>query len=136
MLFSQVRGLPVMGPGRDSEVGVLRSLTVDAASGTVTHLRVRTGPLGNRVLPWSALRSFGPDTVVVDSLRSPDPVPPHHDIMDRRILTDAGDERGTVLDVAFDQGSGRIEAVFTTLGEVPPRRLLGLGDYALVVLAG
>jgi uncharacterized protein YrrD len=135
MLFSQVRGLPVRGPGRDAEVGVLLALTVDAVAGTVTHLRVRTGPFGTRVLPWSALRSFGPDAVVVDVLRSPAAVPPHHDLLDRRVLTDAGERRGRVLDVAFDQDTGRVEAVFTTLGEVPPRRLLGLGDYALVVLA-
>ncbi|WP_336621073.1 PRC-barrel domain-containing protein [Streptomyces sp. DH24] len=136
MLFTQVRGLPVRGAGIGAEVGVLQSLTVDVAAGTVTQLRVRTGRLGKAVLPWSALRSFGPGGVIVDAPHSPGPVPPHHDVLDRRILTDAGELRGTVLDVAFDQDTGRIEAVFTTLGEVPPRRLLGLGDYALVVLAG
>lgn len=136
MLFSQVRGLPVMASDGDAEVGVLRSLTVDAASRAVTHLRIRTGPFGKKVLPWAALRSFGPDTVVVGALRSPGHVPPHHDMLDRRILTAAGDERGTVLDVAFDQDTGRIEAVFTTLGELSPRLLLGLGDYALVVRVG
>ncbi|MEV6959938.1 PRC-barrel domain-containing protein [Streptomyces sp. NPDC051207] len=135
MLLTQVRGLPVRGPDGDAEVGVLLSLTVDAASGTVTHLRVRTGPLGKKVLPWSALRSFGPDAVLVDARRSPDPVPPHHDLLDRTVLTDTGERRGTVLDAAFDESTGRVEAVFTTLGEVPPGRLVGLGDYALVVLA-
>lgn len=136
MLFSQVPGLPVRGPDEEAEVGVLRSLTVDAASARVTHLRVRAGTFGRLVLPWPALRSFGPDGVVVGSLDSPGRVPAHHEILDRRILTDAGEQRGTVLDVAFAEDTGRVEAVFTTLGEIPPRRLLGLGDYALVVLAG
>ncbi|MEU5364131.1 PRC-barrel domain-containing protein [Streptomyces sp. NPDC005925] len=139
MLFSQVGGLPVRGPDGQAElteVGVLRALTVDAASARVTHLRVRAGVFGKLVLPWPVLRSFGPEGVVVGSLHFPGPAPPHHDILHRRILTDAGDRYGTVLDVAFDQVTGRVEAVFTTLGEVSPRRLLGLGDYALVVLKG
>lgn len=143
MLFSQVGGLPVRVPGGEAAgpgkagAGVLRALTVDAFAARVTHLRVRAGVFGKLALPWSALRSFGPEGVVVDSLGSPVPAPPpHHDMLDRRILTDTGERRGTVVDVAFDETTGRVEAVFTTLGEVPPRRLLGLGDYALVVLGG
>ncbi len=142
MLFSQVGGLPVRASDGEAsgvggaEAGVLRALTVDAASARVTHLRVRAGVFGKLVLPWSGLRSFGPEGVVVDSLRSSVPAPPHHDILDRRILSDAGGRRGSVLDVAFDEVTGRVEAVFTTLGEVPPRRRLGLGDNAQVVLGG
>jgi sporulation protein YlmC with PRC-barrel domain len=63
-------------------------------------------------------------------------VPPHHDLLGRRVLTETGTEHGTVLDVAFDTRTGRLLAVFTTRGELPADRLLGLGDYALVVRAG
>lgn len=135
MLFSRVRGLPVTGP--DGAGGVLRALTVDAPSARVTWLRVRAGPFGKGVVPWPAVRSFEPDGVVT----GPSPgvsgrVPAHHEMLDRLVLTDTGERRGTVLDVAFDEDSGRVEAVFTTFGEIAPRRLLGLGDHALVVLAG
>ncbi|HET9381126.1 MAG TPA: hypothetical protein VFP69_09885 [Streptomyces sp.] len=135
MLFSQVRGLPVSGPD-GSGTGVLRALTVDAAAARVACLRVRAGMFGKLVVPWPAVRSFGPGGVVAGPPGSPGRVPAHHEMLDRLILSDAGERHGTVLDVAFDEVTGGVEAVFTTFGEVPPRRLLGLGGYALVVLAG
>ncbi|MFF9764547.1 MULTISPECIES: hypothetical protein [Streptomyces] len=63
-------------------------------------------------------------------------VPPHRDLVGSRVLTECGEARGTVLDAAFDPVTARIEAVLTTLGELPADRLLGLGDHALVVRTG
>ncbi|MBC9727929.1 PRC-barrel domain-containing protein [Streptomyces sp. TRM68367] len=142
MLFSQVRGLPVvsLSPGRRgrfAEMGVLRSLTVDAATGMITHLRVRgRHPRRETVLAREAVHAVGPDAVVVRSADTAAAPPPHHDLPGRRILTEAGDERGTVLDVAFDPATGRVETLLTTRGELPAGRMLGLGDYALVVRTG
>ncbi|GAB2727503.1 hypothetical protein GCM10027072_21860 [Streptomyces bullii] len=137
MLLSQARGLPVVTLAEADEIGAVRALTVDAASGVVTHVRVR-GRRSRRetALPWGALHALGPDAVLVRSTTAPDASPPHHDLLGRRVLTEAGDERGTVQDAVFDPGTGRIEVVRTTLGDVPADRLLGLGDYALVVRAG
>lgn len=135
MLFSRVRGLPVYGPD-GSAAGVVRALTVDAASARVTWLRIRAGRFGRPAVPWAAVSSFGPDGVVAGpSSAFPGRAPAHHEVLGRTVLSDAGERRGTVLDVAFDEVTGRVEAVFTTSGEIPPRRLLGLGDHALVVLA-
>ncbi|GAB2887832.1 hypothetical protein GCM10027074_65230 [Streptomyces deserti] len=136
MLLSQTRGLPVVTLAEADEIGVVRSLTVDAASGTVTHVRVRL-PRSRKetVLPWDALHAIGPDAVLVRSTAAPDTVPRHHDLLGRRVLTEAGDEHGTVQDAEFDPATGRIGTVRTTLGVLPADRLLGLGDYALVVRA-
>ncbi len=138
MLFTEVRGLPVLVPTRAGALGTVTSLAVDVASGTVSHVRLREGRLrGETVLPWEAVRAIGPGAVRVESAdAAPDPDPPRHDLLDRRVLTEAGTEHGTVLDVAFDTETGRLLAVFTTRGEVPADRLLGLGDHALVVRAG
>ncbi len=137
MLFSQARGLPVLTLTEAEELGVLRSLTVDATAGVVTHVRVRgRHSRKESVLAWGALHALGPDAVLVRSATAPAEVPPHHELPGLRILTETGDWLGTVQDVAFEPDTGRIEAVVTAQGDVPADRLLGLGDYALVVRAG
>ncbi|MEU0202950.1 MULTISPECIES: PRC-barrel domain-containing protein [unclassified Streptomyces] len=137
MLFSQARGLPVLTLTEAEEIGVVRSLTVDAASGVVTHVRVRgRHSRKETVLAWGALHAIGPDAVLVRSTAAPAEVPPHHELAGLRILAETGDELGTVQDVAFEPETGRVETVVSARGEVPADRLLGLGDYALVVRAG
>lgn len=134
MLFTEVRGLPVVLPAEAGPLGTVTSLTVDPASGTVSHLRIRGGRLRREtVLAWDAVHTIGPTAVRVRTATAPDTVPPRHDLLGRRVLTEAGTEQGTVLDVAFAPETGRVLAVFTTRGEVPADRMLGLGDYALVV---
>ncbi|MGY0065583.1 PRC-barrel domain-containing protein [Streptomyces sp. QTS137] len=134
MLFSRVRGLPVLTPGEGLRLGVVRTLTVDVASGTVTHVRVRRGRLRREIAPaWGALDAVGPDMLIAVPSSAPATAPPHHELIGRRVLTEDGEERGTVLDAAFDPLTARIEAVLTTIGELPAERLLGLGDHALVV---
>ncbi|MBB4710570.1 PRC-barrel domain-containing protein [Streptomyces luteogriseus] len=136
MLFSEARGLPVLTLTEAQEVGVVRSLTVDAVSGVVTHVRVRgRHSRKETVLAWGALHAIGPDAVLVRSAAEPAEVPPHHELPGLRILTETGDTLGTVQDVAFEPGTGRVEAVVTAHGDLPADRLLGLGDYALVVRA-
>ncbi|OUC94979.1 PRC-barrel domain-containing protein [Streptomyces swartbergensis] len=137
MLFSQARGLPVLTLTDADEIGVLKSLTVDAPSGVVTHVRVRgRHSRKESVLAWGALHAIGPDAVLVRSAAAPSEVPPHHELPGLRILTETGYELGTVQDVVFEPETGRIEAVRTAHGDLPADRLLGLGDYALVVRAG
>ncbi|WP_437012111.1 PRC-barrel domain-containing protein [Streptomyces sp. enrichment culture] len=137
MLFTEVRGLPVVPPDGAGPLGTVTSLTVDVAAGSVSHLRWRGGRFGREsALAWDAVRSVGPGAVRVGSAAAGESAPPHHDLLGRRILTDTGTGLGTVLDVAFDTRTARLLALFTTRGELPPDRLLGLGDYALVVWAG
>jgi sporulation protein YlmC with PRC-barrel domain len=137
MLFSQTRGLPVLTLSEADEIGVLRSLTVDAAAGVVTHVRVRgRHSRKETVLAWGALHALGPDAVLVRSTATPAETPSHHELPGLRILTETGDWLGTVQDVAFEPDTGRVEAVLTAQGDVPADHLLGLGDYALVVRAG
>ncbi|GGX75728.1 PRC-barrel domain-containing protein [Streptomyces minutiscleroticus] len=140
MLFSQVQGLPVVTLGEAAELGVLASLTVEVASGHISHLRV-SRPRGHQdtTIAWNALHALGPDAALVRSAAAldaePATTPVHHEMLRQRILTEAGDERGTVKDVSFDPETGRIGTVHTALGELPADSLLGLGEYALVVRA-
>ncbi|MFE9775189.1 PRC-barrel domain-containing protein [Streptomyces sp. NPDC005931] len=135
LLFSRVRGLPVVTHDGARRLGVVKSLAVDAARGAVSHVRVRGGGPGWRrdvVLPWDALDAVGPDLLVARSTGAAAGAA-GHDLVGSRVLTECGEERGTVLDAAFDPVSGRLEAVLTTFGELPAGRLLGLGDHALVI---
>ncbi|WP_320773480.1 PRC-barrel domain-containing protein [Streptomyces sp. CRN 30] len=135
-LFSEIRGLTVVTETDAAELGVVASLAVDPVSGTVTHLRVRgRRPRGETVLPLGALRAIGPDGVLVRPAAADGPPPPAHDPVDSRVLTDTGDDRGTVHDIAFDPDTGRVRKVITPRGDIPGERLMGLGAYALVVRA-
>ncbi|MFF1450435.1 PRC-barrel domain-containing protein [Streptomyces sp. NPDC058274] len=141
MMFSQAQGLPVVTLGEADEIGVVKSLAIDAEAGLVTHARI-SGARGRKetALDWSAFHAFGPDAALVRSDTAPDTATQAastpHDVLRARVLTEDGDERGTVKDIAFDPGTGRIETIYTALGEIPGDRLLGLGDYALVVRSG
>lgn len=143
-LFSQMRGLPVLTLTDAVEIGVVRSVTVDVAGGTVTHLHVGPHTRGRgrkeSVLPWEALHAVGTDAVLLSADTPPSPGPdgspdvPH--AIGLRVLTEGGEERGTVRDLSFDPESGRLDALVTSLGQYRPDQLLGLGDYALVVRTG
>ncbi|MET9257523.1 PRC-barrel domain-containing protein [Streptomyces sp. NPDC003717] len=137
MLFTEVRGLPVVSADGGGRLGTVTSLVLDAAAGRVGHVRVRGGLLRREtVLGWDAVRSAGPAGLLVSpAARAEDPAPGARDLLESRVLTEAGHADGVVLDAAFDPGTGRLLAVFTTRGEVAPDRLLGLGDHALVVRA-
>ncbi|MGW3970900.1 PRC-barrel domain-containing protein [Streptomyces ardesiacus] len=150
MLFTEVRGLPVLAADGGGPLGTVTSLTVDVVSGAVSHVRFRDGAFGRvglsgrigrsgreRAVPWDAV-----DTVAAGAVRLRPAAPcegaprAHHDLLGHRVLLDTGTGHGTVLDVAFDTRTARLLALFTTRGEVPAGRLRGLGDYALVVRAG
>ncbi|MFK0023822.1 PRC-barrel domain-containing protein [Streptomyces sp. NPDC090798] len=138
-LFSQIRGLPVVTLGEANELGVVKSLMIDVASGLIGQ--VRLSPARGRkdiAIDWSALHVIGPDAVLVRSDTALDTTPPPApvDVVGVRVLTEDGDERGTVRDIAFDPVTGRVENMCTALGDIPGDRLIGLGDYALVVRTG
>ncbi|MDI6515196.1 hypothetical protein ACFWQ6_35580 [Streptomyces coelicoflavus] len=140
MLFTEVRGLPVLAPEPvgGGPLGTVSSLTVDigSGSGSVSHVRFRDGRFGReKALPWDAVDTVGPGAVRLRSAAVLETLPSHHDLLGRRVLVETGTEHGTVLDVAFDTRTARLLALFTTRGELPAGRLLGLGGYALVVRA-
>ncbi|MEU8590122.1 PRC-barrel domain-containing protein [Streptomyces sp. NPDC048664] len=134
--LSEVRGLPVVTLDEAREVGVFDSVALDAPAGRITHVRVTGRRRGSRTaLAWHCLHAIGPDAVLVESEVPPgseQPAAPG-EVLGSRVLSEDGDDRGTVRDVVFDPATGRVEKVLTTLGEVSGDRLLGLGEYALVV---
>ncbi|MFJ8005096.1 PRC-barrel domain-containing protein [Streptomyces fagopyri] len=140
-LFSEINGLPVVTLGEAARIGVVKSLTIDAGAGVVSRLRIaRARGRKETSLAWDVLHAVGPDALLVRSDTVLDALPPtgppHHEALGARVLTESGDERGTVRDIAFDPATGRIEEIRTTSGGFPGELLTGLGDYALVVRTG
>ncbi|MEV4437365.1 hypothetical protein [Streptomyces sp. NPDC049555] len=137
MLFSALRHCPVVGIEEAADLGRVEAVGLAPAGAAVAHLRVSGAGRHPRLVPWSAVHAAGPDAVLVRAAEVADDgeeeAPGQHEALGTRVLTDLGNEHGTVEDVAFDPATGRIHTLYTTLGAVPGERVMGLGDYALVV---
>jgi hypothetical protein len=57
------------------------------------------------------------------------------ELLGRRILSETGNEVGTVADVIFDPATGAVELVDAGQLKMPAGTILGAGYYALVVAA-
>jgi len=55
------------------------------------------------------------------------------DVLDKRVLTDTGDELGAVEDVEFNPMDGHLQQLTMDGRTLTPDRLLGIGSYAVMV---
>ena len=136
--LSEVAGTKVMSKTSAQRLGKLERALVDASLRRVVALQVGRGEL----VDWEAVSGLGADAVVVEH---EDRVRPAADAREeralageldwkgKRVLSDRGNEIGTVTDVEFDEHSGALHAVHTTEGRVAADRLHALGSYCLVV---
>ncbi|GAB2727497.1 PRC-barrel domain-containing protein [Streptomyces bullii] len=111
---------PVVTLGGDA-VAQVKDTVFDAAAGRVTGFTLSgrgllSGPL-KQSLPWSGVHSLGHDAVMIrdpDVLVATDAVVARREalrgrVLGAQVLTDAGTEVGTVLDVVVEGGtSGRV----------------------------
>jgi sporulation protein YlmC with PRC-barrel domain len=127
---------PVVTLGGDA-VAQVKDTVFDAAAGRITGFTLSgrgllSGSLGHR-LPWSAVHCLGHDAVMVRALRGPAGASAgaggevmRDRLLGAKLLTDAGTEVGTVLDVVVEGGgSGRVVGFKVDAGKalVPgPRR--------------
>jgi uncharacterized protein YrrD len=139
MLLSDIRNRRIMATGTATTVGKVVDIVVDARNSVVTAIRAeRTS--GGDTLHWTDITRFGSDAVMVGSPdavgapagRTAEILAGDHELVGKRLLTDAGDELGTVTDIAFDEDDGRVTAIRTADGSVSGS-LLGCGRYAVVV---
>lgn len=56
-----------------------------------------------------------------------------HAILGHRVLSDAGDDLGTIEDVAIDVSSGIVTDVRTSITQARGEAIRGFGDFALVI---
>jgi len=102
-----------------------------------------TPPAPRIVLDWSSIVGFGPDAVVAEtesSVRGPASdeelaAISGGSLLDRPLMTDAGDIMGSIADVEFDADTGRLTAFVVGDRVVPLTRLMAIGPFAVIVTA-
>lgn len=115
-------GLRVVGQSDGSELGNVWDLVFDHDSDEVLALVLSEshlfGLIKTQVVPWNQVRSIGDDAVLVDSAASkiaaPD-APRINAVMERgtafsgsRILSEDGQDLGTLADLHLDEATGRV----------------------------
>lgn len=139
MLLSEALGRLVINAADARQVGTVARVVIDAHTAHITALCLQAMKDGGDVIAWQNVQAIGPDAVIVDAAQfmqlSPDEACVHRGLLNKRILTEEGEEIGTMTDLAFDPASGHIEELHTSKGQFPGQRILGLGTYALIVQA-
>ncbi|MEX2620229.1 MAG: PRC-barrel domain-containing protein [Egibacteraceae bacterium] len=144
MRLTDALGTTVLSRDDAEELGRVRHLVVDVGSRRISAVHIDGRRKKALLVDWDALSGFGPDAVVVgpgDALRGPADdtelamVAGDLDWIGRRVLTDQGNDVGSVTDIEFDPASGALTAVVTEQGAHDAERLRALGPYCVVVRA-
>jgi sporulation protein YlmC with PRC-barrel domain len=142
--FRRAAGRKVISRASARALGAVDHLLVDAEERRIAAVVVGRGNKA-QLVDWAQLSGFGPDAVMVSdegALR-----PPFDDreraaadgklaLVGKRVLTERGDELGTLDDVTFDPETGFVELLLIDDREIPAGSLLGSGPYAVVLDAG
>jgi len=138
-------GHPVVATANAEELGQAEGIAIDPSSSRIVALHVGGSKGSARFVPWEQISSFGADAVMVNdagAIRSTTGpfeqrvADGEGDVLAKRVLTDGGDELGTVDDVDFDPDDGRLQSLRIGNESIAADRLLGIGTYAVVVRAG
>ncbi|MEU6479181.1 hypothetical protein ABZ858_20285 [Streptomyces sp. NPDC047017] len=137
MVLSTTLGRNVIDVGDARRLGTVQSLVVDARRTRITALRLHGAKSGAGLIAWADLQAVGPDAVIVDAARTT-PVTvtdrEEEELLGKRLLTELGEDIGTLDDLSFHPDSGLIHTLFTSHGhQLAGSRLLGAGSYAVVV---
>jgi len=144
MLFSQATGRKVVSTDTATTVGIITDFVIDPRLPGVIALTLAKTAGRDHTLRWTNITAFGADAVTVptsSSVEAPDTrvaelANKSHDLLHKRVLSTAGAALGVVVDVEFDQASGRFAALLLDDGgAIDATRLLGIGSYAAVVRA-
>lgn len=137
-LLKDVIGTRVMSRASAQKMGKVERVVLDDPPRRVLAVQVGRQEL----VDWGHVSGVGSDAVVVES---EDRVRPAADAREeralagdfdwkgKRVLSDHGNELGTVTDVELDETTGSIEGLVTSEGRVGADRLRALGSYCVVV---
>ncbi|MFG2868850.1 PRC-barrel domain-containing protein [Streptomyces zaomyceticus] len=140
-LFSQAKGRGIIGLSTAETLATVTGLAIAASPARIAALRVKTKASGTLVT-WNHVQTFGPDAITVrsaDDFQSEDdtktPAGKRHDPLGKRVLTETGQDLGTVQDIEFHAATGHIQRLILGDQDVDGERLLGAGSYAVIVAA-
>lgn len=138
--FREGAGRTVMSRTSAESVGQVQHFAVSPDEQRITAVVIDAKH--NLLVEWSAIESFGADAVVVESASvAREPVNESEkravagdlDMVGKIVLSDRGNGCGATHDVEFDAQSGRLSALMTDAGRIDTARLIGVGDFAVVV---
>jgi uncharacterized protein YrrD len=139
--FRNSIGRKVVSRTSAQELGTVNHLLVDGRRRQVASIVIGRGKKAQFV-DWAQVTGFGPDAVMVtdeSSLRSPADDRERSasegklDLLDKRTLSELGNELGQIDDVTFDADSGALEDLVIGDRRLPAGSLLGSGSYAAVL---
>ena len=140
--FSEADGRPVIARDTARRIGSIKRYLIDPATASVLAIQIGDKSGQPQIVDWSSISAFGEDAVIVESDRVARGISGEReerfikgaeDLKDKRVLTDRGDELGTVRDVTFDTRTGRLSHLSLREQELPIERLVALGPYAVIV---
>lgn len=140
--LSQLTGQRVLTRDGARQVGSIRRLLLDPASGTVVGAELEGGVGDATMLDWSSVASIGPDAVMVETddvvrvaqsdverrLAAGD-----LDLKGKQVLHEGGDSLGPLEDLEFDETSGRLARLHVPGHALPMDRLIAVGPDAIIV---
>lgn len=142
MLFSDALRRQVVSTATATRVGRVDGFVLASGPARVAMLRLGKVSGGGSLLDWEDVQGFGSDAATVadaDAIRAPrDEWEEYYDskasdVLGKRVLSERGDELGTVSDVDFDPETGTVVTFITDKETIGGDRLIGHGHYALVV---
>lgn len=142
MLFSHTRGRSIVSLSSAETLGTVVACTVAPSPARIEGFRLKTRGRGGHVLAWENIHAFGNDAVTIRSMEKLQaekdmepgaPADKSHDPIGKPVLTETGVSRGMVEDIDFNEENGHIRRLLTAEAEIPGERLLGTGNYALIV---
>lgn len=143
--FTSAIGRKVIAANSADDVGKVKTFVVDQAGTSITQIQVTGRKRNAELVNWQDVEAFGPDALIIKDVvhlheapdeRTEEMVRGTVEYLDSLILSDDGEELGTVSDVHFDEKSGEIVGVLgETVGRVEGDKIASLGSYALVIRA-
>lgn len=140
MLLTQVVGRKVVSTRSAETVGQVADLVIDPQSRGVVAVTLKKTAGGDTVF-WSDITAFGADAVTLadaDLIKRANDVvkelsSKNRRLLGKRVLTDSGEDLGTLSDIDFDPSSGVLQTLNLATGVVAGSRLISIGSYAVVV---
>jgi len=139
--FGAASGRTVISRVSAEQLGKLAHIVIDVKRGRVALLVVGKGRKA-LLIPWEQVSGFGPDAVMIaDESALLEPRDDHEqaaadgklEIVGKRVLSDGGNDLGTVTDVVFDPDTGAIQSILVDDRELPATALLGAGSFAVIL---
>lgn len=145
MRWNTIRGNTIVSSDDAKSLGTVASLSMSFDdTATIDAFVVDDADGGRSMLPFSAVKSFGDDALVVDDPTTLRPsksdiedeaVLGAHQVIGKRVLTDTGGAMGTASDIEFSTNTGECERIILADDDLPAGRLLGVGSFAVIVSA-